>query len=153
MAGLAASELENVALFDNYTSAYRTAKQTERPLLVVLNPSEDADNDAVSLGDLTATEQSRELLKNYVVTIVDADSEHGKTVQKLFNAKSLPHVVVIDKDQKFQLYKTSKKLDAKTWTTVLRKYKNGESPEPANQVSYRYNYNYTPMRSYCPNCR
>ena len=151
VAGFAASELENVALFDNYTKAYRSAQQTERPLLVVLNPGEESGKDGVSLGEMTQSEQSRDLLKNYVVTVIDADSEHGKTCQKLFDAESLPHVVVIDKQQKYQLYKASKELNAKTWTAVLRKYKNGERPEPANQVSYRYNY--TPMRSYCPNCR
>jgi hypothetical protein len=151
VAGFAAAEMENVALFDSYTKAYRTAQQTERPLLVVLNPSQESGKEGVSLGDLTESEQSRELLKNYVVTIIDGESAHGKTCQKLFDAKSLPHVVVIDKDQKFQLYKASKKLDAKVWTSVLRKYKDGEAPAPKHEVSYRYHS--APVRSYCPNCR
>jgi hypothetical protein len=151
--------MENAALFDNYTQAYRTAQQTDRPLLVVLNPGKESGKDAVSLGDLTASEQSRELLKNYVVTIIDADSDHGKTCKKLFHAEALPHVVVIDKQQKYQLYKVSHKLEAKAWTAVLRKYKSGESPA-ASPVSYNsglnynhnYNYNYAPTRGYCPNC-
>jgi hypothetical protein len=159
VAGFAASEMENVALFDSYSQAYRTAQQTDRPLLVVLNPGEDSGKDAVSLGDITGTEQSRELLKNYVVTIIDADSENGQAAKKLFKAETLPHVVVIDKEQKYQLYKVSHKLESKAWTAVLRKYKNGEAPEPASTVSYRSNfggyggYNYSPARSYCPNCR
>jgi hypothetical protein len=148
----AANEMDNLKLFDNYTKAYRIAQTTERPMLVVLNPSQGSGKEAVALDEIAKSEESRVLLSNYVVTVIDAESEHGKTCQKLFDCKSLPYIAVIDKQQKYQLYHTSQKLDGKVWNTVLKTYKTGQAPAPARPVAFNH-YQPMPMRSFCPNCR
>lgn len=153
LVGFAVNDLDNLTMFDNYTEAYRTAERMHRPLLVILNPGKDSHRQPISLADVTATEENRKLVTNYVISVIDADSEHGKTCCKLFDADELPNVVVIDKQQKYQIYNTSNTLAPQVWTAVLRKYKDGEAPAPAQPVVYHRRHNYYPARSYCPNCR
>ena len=64
--------------------------------------------------------------------IFDTSTDHGETVNKLFNEKSLPHVSVIDRDQQWQLFRTSKKLQGEDWNRVLETFQNGEQTARLN---------------------
>ncbi|MBC7815336.1 MAG: hypothetical protein IAG10_00385, partial [Planctomycetaceae bacterium] len=85
--------------FTNYAVAYREAQRAKKPLLVILNPAEESS--AVKVDEVRKTQQRRDLLQKFVVVVIDTATDHGETVNKLFNEKSLPHVSVIDRDQQW----------------------------------------------------
>ena len=116
--------------FTNYTEAYREAQRAKKPLLVILNPAEGSS--AVIVEEVRKTQQRRELLGKFVVVVIDTSTEHGETVNKLFNQKSLPHVSVIDRDQQWQVFRTSKKLQGEDWNRVLETFQNGDRTASLN---------------------
>lgn len=116
--------------FTNYAAAYREAQRAKKPLLVILNPAEESS--AVKVDDVRKTQQRRNLLQKFVVVVIDTSTDHGETVNKLFNEKSLPHVSVIDRDQQWQLFRTSKKLQGDDWNRVLETFQNGEQTARLN---------------------
>lgn len=116
--------------FTNYTEAYREAQREKKPLLVILNPAEATS--AVNVEDVRKTQQRRELLGKFVLVVIDTSTEHGETVNKLFDQKSLPHVSVIDRDQQWQLFRTSKKLQGEDWNRVLETFQNGDRTATLN---------------------
>ena len=116
--------------FTNYTEAYREAQREKKPLLVILNPPEATS--AVNVEDVRKTQQRRELLGKFVLVVIDTSTEHGETVNKLFDQKSLPHVSVIDREQQWQLFRTSKKLQGDDWNRVLETFQNGERTATLN---------------------
>jgi hypothetical protein len=110
--------------YTNYAAAYREAQRAKKPLLAILNPSEESSS--VKVEEVRKTQQRRELLQKFVVVVIDTSTNHGETVNKLFNEQSLPHVSVIDRDQQWQLFRTSKKLQGEDWNRVLETFQNGE---------------------------
>ena len=116
--------------FTYYAAAYREAQQAKKPLLVILNPAEESS--AVKVEEVRNTQQRRDLLQKFVVVVIDTSTDHGETVNKLFNEKSLPHVSVIDRDQQWQLFRTSKKLQGEDWNRVLETFQNGEQTARLN---------------------
>jgi hypothetical protein len=127
--------------FTNYTEAYREAQRGKKPLLVILNPAEEAT--AVKVDDVRKTQQRRELLEKFVVVVIDTSTPHGETINKLFDQKSLPHVSVIDRDQQWQVFRTSKKLQGEDWNRVLETFQNGESTARLN----------LDVQPFCPTCQ
>ncbi len=116
--------------FTNYSAAYREAQRAKKPLLVILNPAEETS--AVKVDEVRKTQQRRELLEKFVVVVIDTSTEHGESVNKLFNQKSLPHVSVIDRDQQWQVFRTSKKLQGEDWNRVLETFQNGDRTASLN---------------------
>ena len=96
--------------FTSYTLAYREAQRSKKPLLVVLNPGEDSPEVPANLEDVRKTQQRRKLLERFVVVEIDTSTSHGQTVHKLFDNKPLPHVAVIEREQQWQVFRTSPKL-------------------------------------------
>ncbi len=96
------------ASFESYTQAWNAAKQAELPMLVILNaPAETTAAAAVTEEKLAQDATIQPLLGNYVVAVIDTSSAHGAEVHKLFGNKTLPQVVVIDKQQKKQIYQSN----------------------------------------------
>jgi hypothetical protein len=118
--------------FDSYTLAYREAQRTQRPLLVILNPGPDSEVRPVQLADVQKTARRRQLLERYVVVVIDTTTPHGQTVHQLFGNQPLPHVAVIDRDQKWQVLRTSRKLQGEDWTRILEAFQNGDSTAQLN---------------------
>lgn len=147
--GNAATEIQT---YDNYKVAYQAAQETDRPMLVILNPEEQNGANSVKLEDVEKTAERRDLLKDYVVCVLDTSTEHGKACKELFGTESLPRVVVIDKEQKFQIFRTSQPMYGQLWTQVLTTYRTGEMPPkpaaPATPASIRRTYIQN-----CPTCR
>jgi hypothetical protein len=134
-AGIASQMLlsaRNHSHFDNYTLAYREAQRTQRPLLVVLNPGAESDVRPVQITDVLKTAQRRQLLERYVVVVIDTTTPHGRAVHHLFENPPLPHVAVIDRDQKWQVLRTSRRLQGDDWTRILETFQNGESTARLN---------------------
>jgi hypothetical protein len=123
--------------FANYHRAHKAAHDAAKPLLIIMNSGPQAD--FVSLERVRKTKERRELLKNYVVVVIDATSRHGKIVHHAYGEPKLPHVVVLDKRQQYQIFTTSEELYGDRWTTILKTYRNGEYVSPQRL-------------SYCPYC-
>jgi hypothetical protein len=118
-------------VFDSYKAAWEAGRERNLPVLVILNPGADSEGSPVDLDILTSIGHRRELLANYVVACVDTSTPEGQAVHKLFDSPPLPRVSVLDKQQKWQIYRTSKSLSAEDWNLVLEKYRKGEATPPA----------------------
>lgn len=125
-----ASPSVNTAVYDDYKPAYLAAKSANRPLLVIINPGTEGDAKPLELDDLTRSGHRRAILGDYVVAVIDASTPEGQKAHKLFGSPALPRVSVIDKQQKWQIYRTSKSLNAEDWNIVLAKYRKGQAPAP-----------------------
>jgi hypothetical protein len=124
--------------FNNYHRALHAARDAAKPLLIILDSAPRTK--AVSLESVRKTKERRDLLKNYVVVVIDTKTPHGQIVHKAYAKPKLPHVVVLDKQQRYQIFTTSDDLYGQRWTSILQTYRNGVRviPRPV---------------SYCPNCR
>lgn len=111
--------------FQNYHRAHRIARESQKPLLMILDNQVDAANSPVSLSAVRKTSERRELLKNYVVVVIDVNTPHGKVVHKAYSKPKLPHVVVLDKSQRYQIFTTSETLYGQRWTEILKTHREG----------------------------
>ncbi len=118
--------------FTSYTLAYREAQRSKKPLLVVLNPGEGSSEVPVHLDDVRKTQERRKLLERFVVVEIDTSTNHGQTVHKLFDNKPLPHVAVIEREQQWQIFRTSRKLQGEDWNKILQTFQNGDRTASLN---------------------
>ncbi|MBW3539269.1 MAG: hypothetical protein KY476_03290 [Planctomycetes bacterium] len=135
--------------FNSYTAAWKAARQHEQPLLVILNPPRDSEDDAIAVEDVRKTRQRRELLENYVVAVIDTGTRHGKLIDELFGSPDLPRVVVIDKRQKYQIFRSSEPMYGQLWTEILEKYEDGETPVAVRTFSHSQPAYSSMQGSYC----
>lgn len=129
------------ATYDNYTKAYHAAQKAKRPMLVILNPAKSPQTTLISLEDVEKTHARRELLQNYVVTVIDTSTPHGKKVYELFGSPQLPRVAIIDNEQATQVYQTSESLYGQMWDQILTAFQNAT---PATRM---------PAPNSCPYCQ
>lgn len=125
---LSGSPTGDAPVYGDYKEAWQAAQSANRPVLVILNPGVEADAPQVQLDEIRRSAHRRELLDNYVVAVIDTSTPEGQQVHKLFNSPKLPRVSVIDKQQKWQIYRTSQPLTAEDWNLVLAKYRTGQLP-------------------------
>lgn len=118
-------------VYDDYKQAWQAGRAQKLPVLVILNPSSDPNSAAVDFDFLRKTGHRRDLLGKYVVAIIDASTPQGKEVRKLFGSPALPRVSVLDRDQKWQIYRTSQALSAEDWNIVLETHQAGKPPAVA----------------------
>ena len=116
---------------DSYTAAYKKAGETHQPMLVVLNGADAR----VDVEELAEDRMFASAAENYVVAQIDTDTAHGRKVRELFNNPSLPAVVVIDDEQKKQLFRTSRQMSAPELASVLNEYKDGPPAGPKTVVA------------------
>lgn len=121
-------------VFDNYKQGYQTARVGQKPVLVVLNPGAESDAPRVDLEMLQRSKHRRDLLQKFVVVVIDTSTPEGEKVHKLFQSPQLPRISILDKQQKFQIFRTSRSLDPEDWNITLEKYQQGKVPAvPAAQ--------------------
>ncbi|MBS0264413.1 MAG: hypothetical protein JSS02_20930 [Planctomycetes bacterium] len=120
-------------VYESYKQAWHVAHVQNRPVLVILNPGEDSEETPVDIEWLKRTKHRREILNDYVVCVIDTSTPEGKAVQKKFNATSLPKISVLDRQQKWQIYQSSKELSAEDWNMVLETHRKGNPPPPRPQ--------------------
>lgn len=128
--------------YSSYADAWHAAHDSSRPMLVILNPAEGQN--AIDPQQLQANEALQPLLEEYVVAVIDTGTEHGKKDHQLFGSASLPRVVVIDKEQKKQVYKASGKISTDRLATVLDECRSGK-PKPE--------FSWAQPNSGCKNCQ
>jgi hypothetical protein len=115
-------------VYDNYKQAWRAGRAQNLPVLVILNPGADAETPSIEPDFLRRTGHRRDLLGKYVVAVIDTATPEGEAVHKLFKSPVLPRVSVLDREQKWQVYRTSQALSAEDWNLVLEKYHKGDPP-------------------------
>ena len=115
-------------IYEDYKQAWRAGRAQNLPVLVILNPGADAEGPSIDPDFLRRSGQRRDLLAKYVVAVIDTSTPHGQTVHKLFKSPSLPGVSVLDKQQKWQVFRTSQELSAEDWNLVLEKHQKGDPP-------------------------
>jgi len=121
-----ADQVQPFPHFNNYKDGYNAARDRQAPLLVILNPSTESEKDLIQLDAIQKTQVRRELLKSYVVVTIDTSSKRGQTVHKQFGSKPLPRVIVIDRNQEWQIYRTSEPVYGQLWTEILETFKTGD---------------------------
>lgn len=124
--------------FTNYHRGHDLARESKKPLLVIMNNGPQTDKAAVSLVSVRKTSERRELLKDYVVVVIDTTTPHGKIVHKAYSTPKLPHVVVLDKKQGYILFTSSESLYGQRWTEVLKKHQKGERIVRTRTVPAQY---------------
>jgi len=115
-------------VYDDYGEAWKAGRAQNLPVLVVLNPGTDSETANVDVDLLRQTGHRRTLLANYVVAVIDTSTPKGEAVHKLFQSPTLPRISVLDKQQKWQIYRTSQALSAEDWNLVLEKHRTGVRP-------------------------
>ena len=69
------------------------------------------------------------------MAVIDTTTDQGKVIHELFQSPALPHVVVIDKNQKQQIFRTSQKLSNEELANVLEDHKEGVVKVSAPKVT------------------
>src|SRR5207302_3162326 len=115
-------------IYEDYKEAWRAGRAQNLPVLVILNPGADSETRPVEGELLLRTKHRRKLLEKYVVAVIDTSTTDGQAIHKLFQSPPLPRVSVLDKQQKWQVYRTSQELSAEDWNLVLEKHQKGDPP-------------------------
>jgi hypothetical protein len=115
----------------------------------VLNPPADevSAGPAIDVAALRQDADISRVLGNYVVAEIDTGTEHGRKVHELFGSKALPRIVVIDANQKWQVYRTSEHLEKGALKNVLETYR------AAGAAPVQWATQQTLVPGYCPNCQ
>jgi hypothetical protein len=119
----AAMEAAHLATFTSYTKAWSAAKESSRPMFVVLNPSEGGSKGKtrVDLRGLRKDEKLNKLLDDFVVAEIDTGTTHGRKVHQKFGSPALPRIVVIDDHQAKQVFAVSGVVSPTSLKTRLAK--------------------------------
>jgi hypothetical protein len=115
-------------VYDDYKQAWKAARAQNLPVLVILNPGADVETKRVDPDLLSRSGHRRDLLAKYVVAVIDTSTPQGAVTHKQFQSPALPRVSVLDRQQQWQVYRTSKDLSAEDWNMVLEKHQNGDPP-------------------------
>ncbi len=113
----------------DYGKALAATRADDRPLLVVLdvpnNPKTAAEDD-----QLKTDGDQAELLASYQLCHIDASTEYGQKVAKVFHADKFPFTAIIDKSGSVVLHKKQGQLTDTEWNKTLATYKAGERSQP-----------------------
>lgn len=113
-------------VYDDYTPAFHAARSAKLPLLVILNSGQAPDQVGVELQDITKARHRRTLLQKFVIADIDTSTPRGQLILGLFRPAALPHVVVIDKEQKYQLYRSTTPRMPEDWNILLERFQQGD---------------------------
>ena len=132
----------------DYGKALEATRGDDRPLLVVLeDPKAEKTDDNTEQADA-------ELLHSYQLCRIDASTEYGKRVAKVFKATTFPFRAIIDKTGSIILYKKGGELNEKEWETTLVRYKKGDRKGLLARTSFfRGGDASISSPSYCPTCQ
>ena len=136
LVALGGSASESATVYDSYKAAWQAGRDKNKPVLVIFNPGADSTAPGVDLSQVRLASYRRDLLANYVVAVIDTSTPEGQATHKLFESPPLPRISVLDKQQKWQIYRTSKALSAEDWNLVLEKYQKGETPVVKAKPAY-----------------
>jgi len=104
----------------DYGKALAETRADDRPLLVVLDVPSDPK--AAAQDKQLKTEK----LTSYRLCHIDASTEYGQKVAKVFKAEKFPFTAIIDKTGSIVLHKQQGQLTDAQWNETLSTYQSGE---------------------------
>jgi hypothetical protein len=125
LAGLAAEPTAPGQWLNDYGEGLKVAKESGKPLLVVLFESNDEGPEWPCPQAETSAEEAT-LLNSYALCGVDVGTSYGQKVAEAFGVQSFPYTVIIDRTASVQIFKQSGSVDHAQWVRVLDKHKRGE---------------------------
>ena len=102
---------------NDYAKALDSARKAKRPMVVVL---EDPRYSKLRADSLIGVK--RDLLRQFEVCRVDATSNYGNKVAKLYGATQLPYAVVTDEECKNILFRGAGQFSSDVWNETLENY-------------------------------
>lgn len=148
----------------DYGKALAATRADDRPLLVVLDVPSD-EKKAAEDDQLKTDGEQANLLAKYQLCHVDASTEYGQKVARVFKADKFPFTAIIDKTGSVILTKKQGQLTDAEWNETLSNYKSGERSAIRYTSAYRgtviessssFSYPATSTitsPSYCPSCQ
>ena len=154
----------------DYGKALAATRGDDRPLLVVLDIPADTKS-AIKKEQLDTNGEQAKLLSSYQLCRVDASTEYGQKVAKVFKAEKFPFAAVIDKTGSVLLCRKNGQLSGDQWQSVLTTYEKGDRSSATPHTSaYRGEIYDSPSTSggmfggessgttivspsYCPSCQ
>jgi hypothetical protein len=124
---------------ESYGKALEATRAGQDPLLVVLDKpnSKEARIEPALLSEDNVSSDTSKLLKPYRLCHVDVTTKYGQKVAEAFNAKSFPHVAIIDKTGSVVIFHKTGKIASSEWEKILTENKSGARP----------------VKPHCPNCQ
>lgn len=139
----------------SYGKALEATRAADDPLLVVLDKpnTENARISPELLGEGSGLSES-ELLKPYQLCHIDVTTPYGKKVAKAFNAKTFPHVAIIDKTGKTVIFSKAGDIDNQEWERMLTRFRSGDRSlaKSVSRTTYKP-INGDGLKPYCPSCQ
>lgn len=103
---------------NQYGDALEAARESERPMLVLLENPGDKDNKFTDIWD----EKLSPLLDKFVVCRVDVSTDYGKKVAEVYDATSTPYSVITDKTCRRIVFRGLGEFPAESWRRTLEFY-------------------------------
>lgn len=136
----------------SYSKAYETAKQANKPMFIYFTDSSqnpDWKNAFEGMDSLTDA---------YVLVVADKAGSEGPELYKTFENNGEHGSVVIDRTQKWQYFRTTKKLDTADLKTVLDECKEASGKPTSNVLQAVSQTSTESIQTFratgdCPNCR
>jgi hypothetical protein len=109
---------------DNYGAALNATRKDGRPLLIVLEDTKNKET-AIDQSLLADEGEQAELLAKYNLCRVDASTQYGQKVAKVFRATTFPMTAIIDKAGAVILDKQTGKVEGSRFRTRLAEHQTG----------------------------
>ena len=123
-AAMAVSTTNELDWSSHYANAKVQAAEEHRPLLVVLENSDDPAGRFDQ--DRLASESQRELLKHYRLCRMDVNTDYGKRVANAFGAKSFPFTAITDSSAQYITFQASGSMTTEKWEQTLQTRMSGQ---------------------------
>jgi len=108
----------------DYGIALASARQAQRPLLIVLDNPQTRESRIEPAGFAKDSTQA-ELLGHYQLCHVNVATPYGRQVAQAFRATHFPHMAIIDRTGSVILFKKSGRMNTEEWVTTLLAYREG----------------------------
>ena len=109
------------AWLDDYGTALQVARLAQRPLLVVI------ENPNVAEQRLDEIDEFGELLNNYELCRVDVTTSYGQKVAASYGATTFPYTAITDGTCRSIVYRGAGKFSPEIWERTLSVYSEGRS--------------------------
>ena len=133
---LARSESTAITWKTHYGQAKRIAQAAKRPLLVVIEDSNQAEN-RINENTLDTTSREKLVHQDFELVRVDASTEYGKRVAQAFGVRRFPYTAVTDRASRRIVFRKSGPMSKSDWTVALARSSTavtGPTSQPVLQI-------------------
>jgi hypothetical protein len=109
---------------DDYAVALAATKKTQRPLLVVIDDSQQPHPRLEHVSTTADTTQTTPL-SGYQLCRIDAATEYGREVAESFKVRQYPYSAIIDRTGSVILHQQSGPITTQEWAATLARHRSG----------------------------